>query len=88
MSMSAIDARRLAMHHKRKRVNAIALTLSLGAMGFGVFWLVWILFETIYLGMGGLNWATFTQMTPPTTPVLVKGSTTLETTSQVVAPRP
>jgi len=65
MSMSAIDARRLAMHHKRKRINAIALTLSLGAMAFGVFWLVWILFETIYLGMGGLSWATFTQMTPP-----------------------
>ncbi len=59
------DARRLAMHHKRKRVNTIALTLSLGAMAFGVFWLIWILFETIYLGIGGLNWATFTQMTPP-----------------------
>ncbi|MDR7271252.1 phosphate transport system permease protein [Pelomonas saccharophila] len=62
---TALDARRLAMHHKRKRVNAIALALSLGAMAFGVFWLVWILFETIYLGIGGLNLATFTQMTPP-----------------------
>ncbi len=62
---TAIDARRLAMHHKRKRTNVIALTLSLGAMAFGVFWLIWILFETIYLGIGGLNWATFTEMTPP-----------------------
>ena len=62
---SALDARRLAMHNKRKRINAIALTLSLGAMAFGVFWLIWILFETIYLGIGGLNWATFTEMTPP-----------------------
>ncbi|MGM9479639.1 phosphate ABC transporter permease PstA [Roseateles sp. NT4] len=62
---STLDARRLAMHHKRKRVNAVALTLSLGAMAFGVFWLIWILFETIYLGIGGLNLATFTQMTPP-----------------------
>jgi phosphate transport system permease protein len=53
------------MHHKRKRTNAIALTLSLGAMAFGVFWLIWILFETIYLGIGGLSLATFTQMTPP-----------------------
>ncbi|MCE4557735.1 phosphate ABC transporter permease PstA [Pelomonas sp. P8] len=53
------------MHHKRKRINVIALTLSLGAMAFGVFWLIWILFETIYLGIGGLNWATFTEMTPP-----------------------
>jgi len=65
MSTSALDARRLAMHNKRKRTNAIALTLSLGAMAFGVFWLIWILFETIYLGIGGLNLATFTQMTPP-----------------------
>lgn len=62
---ASLDARRLAMHNKRKRTNAIALTLSLGAMAFGVFWLIWILFETIYLGIGGLSLATFTQMTPP-----------------------
>ncbi|KQY81452.1 MULTISPECIES: phosphate ABC transporter permease PstA [Roseateles] len=62
---AALDARRLAMHKKRKRTNAVALTLSLGAMAFGVFWLIWILFETIYLGIGGLNLATFTEMTPP-----------------------
>lgn len=62
---STLDARRLAMHNKRKRTNAIALTLSLGAMAFGVFWLIWILFETIYLGIGGLSLATFTEMTPP-----------------------
>ncbi|HEY1130103.1 MAG TPA: phosphate ABC transporter permease PstA [Roseateles sp.] len=62
---NALDARRLAMHNKRKRTNAIALTLSLGAMAFGVFWLIWILFETIYLGIGGLSLATFTEMTPP-----------------------
>ncbi|MBV8036223.1 phosphate ABC transporter permease PstA [Roseateles sp.] len=63
--MSKLDASRLAMHAKRKRVNVVALTLSLGAMAFGVFWLIWILFETIYLGIGGLSLATFTQMTPP-----------------------
>lgn len=62
---TSLDARRLAMHNKRKRTNAIALTLSLGAMAFGVFWLIWILFETIYLGIGGLSLATFTEMTPP-----------------------
>ena len=62
--MSAIDASRLKMHHKRKRVNAVALTLSLGAMAFGVFWLLWILFETVHLGLDGLGLNTFTQMTP------------------------
>ncbi|MFL6691686.1 MAG: phosphate ABC transporter permease PstA [Ramlibacter sp.] len=48
----------------RKRVNGIALALSLAAMVFGVFWLVWILWETVRLGIGGLTWATLTQMTP------------------------
>jgi phosphate transport system permease protein len=49
----------------RKRVNKIALTLSLAAMAFGLFWLIWILWETVRLGVGGLAWATLTQMTPP-----------------------
>ena len=62
---NAVDAGRLKMHAKRKRTNAIALTLSLGAMAFGIFWLIWILFETAHLGIGGLNLATFTEMTPP-----------------------
>jgi phosphate transport system permease protein len=52
-------------YHRRKRVNAVALALSLAAMAFGVFWLVWILFETVRLGFAGLTWATFSQSTPP-----------------------
>ncbi len=50
---------------RRKRVNAVALALSLAAMAFGVFWLVWILFETVRLGFAGLTWTTLSQMTPP-----------------------
>ena len=46
-------------------VNVVALTLSLSAMAFGLFWLIWILFETFRLGVGGLNLAVFTEMTPP-----------------------
>ncbi|TAK78624.1 MAG: phosphate ABC transporter permease PstA [Aquabacterium sp.] len=61
---TALAAHRASMHSRRKVVNAIALTLSLGAMAFGVFWLIWILFETIRLGLGGLALATFTEMTP------------------------
>jgi phosphate transport system permease protein len=49
----------------RKRVNAIALTLSMLAMAFGLFWLIWILFETVRLGIGGLSLSLFTEMTPP-----------------------
>jgi len=65
MTSAALDATRRKRHASRKRVNAIALTLSLGAMAFGLVWLVWILFETVRLGMDGLALATFTQMTPP-----------------------
>ena len=49
----------------RKRVNQVALSLSLAAMLFGVFWLVWILWETLRLGLGGMSLALFTDMTPP-----------------------
>jgi phosphate transport system permease protein len=33
-------------------------------MAFGLVWLIWILFETVRLGIGGLTWATVSQMTP------------------------
>lgn len=56
---------RLARTSRRKLINRIAITLSMGAMAFGLFWLAWILFETVRLGMGGLVLATFTEMTPP-----------------------
>lgn len=55
---------RLAKFAWRKLTNQVALVLSLAAMSFGLFWLFWILFETIRLGVGGLAVATFTQMTP------------------------
>ena len=65
MSGLTFDPAKLALHRSRKRVNAIALVLSLGAMAFGVFWLMWILFETFRLGLGGIALSVFTEMTPP-----------------------
>jgi phosphate transport system permease protein len=65
MSIAMPTGARLRIHRQRKTVNAIALTLSMGAMAFGLFWLAWILFETFRLGIGGLSIAVFTQMTPP-----------------------
>ena len=65
VAAAALRASRLDKHAKRKRVNAIALVLSLSAMAFGLFWLIWILFETVRLGLGGLSLSLFTQMTPP-----------------------
>lgn len=65
MSIANFDPARLAMHRRRKRVNAVALTLSLCAMAFGLVWLVWILVETVRLGIGGMALSVFTEMTPP-----------------------
>ena len=59
------DAVRRRLHAKRKLANVVALSLALGAMAFGLFWLVWILIETVRLGIGGLALSLFTQMTPP-----------------------
>ncbi|HSU20248.1 phosphate ABC transporter permease PstA [Comamonadaceae bacterium OTU4NAUVB1] len=65
LSARALDETRAARFASRKRVNLVALTLSLMAMAFGVFWLMWILWETLRLGIGGIVLATFTEMTPP-----------------------
>ena len=65
MNVAGFDSARLARHRARKRTNRVALALSLAAMAFGVFWLVWILVETVRLGIGGIVLSTFTEMTPP-----------------------
>ena len=65
MQAKDLQATRQAKYAQRKVVNRVALALSLMAMAFGLFWLFWILFETIRLGVGGLNFATLTEMTPP-----------------------
>jgi phosphate transport system permease protein len=65
MSIAALDPGRARLHRRRKITNAVALSLSLAAMAFGLFWLAWILIETIRLGLGGLSLAVFTEMTPP-----------------------
>lgn len=59
-----LQTTRQAKFAQRKVMNRVALTLSLMAMAFGLFWLFWILFETIRLGIGGLSFATLTEMTP------------------------
>jgi phosphate transport system permease protein len=64
-ALGELPAGKLALHRARKRMNIIALSLSLAAMAFGLFWLAWILVETIRLGVGGLALSVFTEMTPP-----------------------
>ena len=50
---------------RRKLTNRVALTLSLSAMAFGLFWLAWILWTVLQLGISGLSLTLFTEMTPP-----------------------
>lgn len=50
---------------RREITNKVALTLSMVAMAFGLFWLAWILFTTLQLGIAGLSLDLFTKMTPP-----------------------
>lgn len=55
----------MELRKKRKLVNQVALMLSMLAMAFGLFWLAWILFTTLELGIAGLSLDLFTKMTPP-----------------------
>ena len=53
------------LRRRRKIANKVALSLSLIAMSFGLFWLIWILITVLQYGIGGLSLTLFTQMTPP-----------------------
>ncbi len=59
---AAID---MGRHRARKRSNHIATALAIGAAAFGLSWLVLILLVLVVKGVGGLNLAVFTEMTPP-----------------------
>jgi len=65
MISRALPSQQMQRYQRRKRVNALALGLSLAAMAFGVFWLIWILWETVRMGFDGLAWTVFTESTPP-----------------------
>lgn len=55
----------IALSTVRKFKNRFALGVSLLAMGFGLFWLIWILGTAVHLGFSGISLALFTEMTPP-----------------------
>jgi len=50
---------------RRKLTNYFALSLSMMAVAFGLFWLFWLLASVFKLGAGGLTLDLFTKMTPP-----------------------
>jgi phosphate transport system permease protein len=63
-SPNAAYAARAQRFASRKRVDQLATGLALLAMAFGLFWLFWILIQTVVLGIAGLSFATLTEMTP------------------------
>lgn len=52
------------LYRRRRMRNAAALSLSLAATVFGLFWLAWILLTAFGKGLAAMNLALFTQMTP------------------------
>ncbi len=54
----------LKIYKRRQLANRIGLTLSMSAMGLGLFVLLWILFVLLSNGLAALDWAMFTQSTP------------------------
>ena len=54
-----------SLYGSRRARNLVAQALAILATIFGLFWLAWILWTTFSKGLGSLNLALFTQMTPP-----------------------
>ena len=59
-----MTSRMETLYRRRRLSNIVALSLSLGATVFGLFWLVWILWTAFSNGLAAMNGALFTQMTP------------------------
>ena len=55
----------MTLYARRRLLNAIALSVSVLAMLFGLFWLTWILLTLLSHGLQSLSLSIFTQMTPP-----------------------
>ena len=59
--MSAVDR----LYRRRRVTNAIAVALACAAALFGLFFLGWILWTLASKGIAGIDWALFSQDTPP-----------------------
>ncbi|CAK0758012.1 Phosphate transport system permease protein PstA [Gammaproteobacteria bacterium] len=55
----------IPLHQFRAIKNYLALSISMAAMAFGLFWVIWILATTIDLGLTSLSPRLLTEMTPP-----------------------
>jgi phosphate transport system permease protein len=55
----------VGLYSRRRIVNAVIMALSVAATGFGLLWLVLVLFTLLENGVAALTPALLTQMTPP-----------------------
>ncbi|HEY1260688.1 MAG TPA: phosphate ABC transporter permease PstA [Stellaceae bacterium] len=55
----------MTLYTRRRLANGAITTLSLAATGFGLLWLVLVLWSLVSNGLGALTPALFAQMTPP-----------------------
>ena len=53
------------VYKRRRRVNALMLSVASLAMLFGLFWLAWILVTLLQQGASALSYTLFTRTTPP-----------------------
>jgi len=65
MMPTKVNTARTPRYAGRRRRNAIAMGLAVGATAFGLGWLVLILGALLWEGFRGLTFQVFTEMTPP-----------------------
>lgn len=53
------------VYRRRRRMNAVMMSVSTVALVFGLFWLFWIIGVLLWEGAAALRPSLFTQMTPP-----------------------
>ena len=53
------------LYGRRRATNVVAVVLAIATALFGLFFLGWILWTLFSKAIGGINWALFSQMTPP-----------------------
>nr|WP_124080897.1 phosphate ABC transporter permease PstA [Pigmentiphaga humi] len=64
MLMSVITMQN-GVYRRRRLTNQVMLTLSAGALLFGLFWLFWIILTLLSKGAAALSLSLFTEITPP-----------------------
>jgi len=55
----------MAIYTRRRLINAGVMALAMTATGFGLLWLVLVLWTLLWNGIGAITPALFSQMTPP-----------------------